>query len=245
MDTVLAQQQVPLVGFLNSASPDTYRFNADSFREGLRKAGSVEGSESRFNEAKYVREFDATDPFRTVASTASSCYFAHQAAGWRWRIMPAALAGGVDFRMVELAALIKLCHHVEALAPGSAAGMTLTDQDHTHIERAFFPSLPDSFSLALTDVALEPSGFGSCVKAIACGQTITCPDIQTDHVFDPRWRSVCLDYGLRSIQSRPVYVNGKARGTFVLAYRHARPESEWDVALMTFAADAATEALSK
>ena len=29
----------PLVGFLNSASPDTYRFNADSFREGLSQAG--------------------------------------------------------------------------------------------------------------------------------------------------------------------------------------------------------------
>jgi hypothetical protein len=26
-----AQQRTPLVGFLNSASPDTYRFNADSF----------------------------------------------------------------------------------------------------------------------------------------------------------------------------------------------------------------------
>jgi putative ABC transport system substrate-binding protein len=32
----------PLVGFLNSASPDTYRFNANSFREGLAKAGFVE-----------------------------------------------------------------------------------------------------------------------------------------------------------------------------------------------------------
>jgi hypothetical protein len=38
-----AQQTMPLVGFLNSASPDTYRFNADSFREGLTKAGFVEG----------------------------------------------------------------------------------------------------------------------------------------------------------------------------------------------------------
>src|SRR2546423_14702556 len=27
-----AQENAPLVGFLNSASPDTYRFNADSFR---------------------------------------------------------------------------------------------------------------------------------------------------------------------------------------------------------------------
>ena len=33
-----AQQPMPLVGFLNSASPETYRFNADSFREGLAKA---------------------------------------------------------------------------------------------------------------------------------------------------------------------------------------------------------------
>jgi putative ABC transport system substrate-binding protein len=45
-----AQQQMPLVGFLNSASPDTYRFNADSFREGLAKAGFVEGRNVRIEE---------------------------------------------------------------------------------------------------------------------------------------------------------------------------------------------------
>ena len=39
----LAQRQIPLVGFLNRASPDSYRFNADSFREGLAKSGFVEG----------------------------------------------------------------------------------------------------------------------------------------------------------------------------------------------------------
>src|SRR5262245_46275172 len=46
----LAQRQVPLVGFLNSASPDTYRFNADSFREGLAKAGFVEGRNVQIEE---------------------------------------------------------------------------------------------------------------------------------------------------------------------------------------------------
>jgi GAF domain-containing protein len=147
--------------------------------------------------------------------------------------------------MLDLSGLMQLCQHVEALAPGSAAGMTLTNREHTHIERALFPSLPASFSLALTDVPLEPSGFGSCVKAIASGQTITCPDIHTDKVFDARWRQVCLDYGLKSIQSRPVYVDGKARGTFVLAYKQPRPESDWDVALMKFGADAATDTLTK
>src|SRR6187549_1575785 len=48
--TALAQQQIPLVGFLNNASPDTYRFNADSFREGLARAGFVEGKNVRIEE---------------------------------------------------------------------------------------------------------------------------------------------------------------------------------------------------
>jgi hypothetical protein len=47
---VRAQQNMPLVGFLNSASPETYRFNADSFREGLAKAGFVEGRNVRIEE---------------------------------------------------------------------------------------------------------------------------------------------------------------------------------------------------
>lgn len=45
-----AQERMPLVGFLNSASPDTYRFNADSFREGLAKVGFVEGKNVRIEE---------------------------------------------------------------------------------------------------------------------------------------------------------------------------------------------------
>jgi putative ABC transport system substrate-binding protein len=45
-----AQQQMPLIGFLNSASPDSYRFNADSFREGLAKTGFIEGYNVRIEE---------------------------------------------------------------------------------------------------------------------------------------------------------------------------------------------------
>src|ERR1700756_4481640 len=57
--TALAQQQMPLVGFLNSASPDTYRFNADSFREGLTKAGFVEGRNLRIEERWARSDYDA------------------------------------------------------------------------------------------------------------------------------------------------------------------------------------------
>jgi putative ABC transport system substrate-binding protein len=41
---------VPLVGFLNAASPHTSRFNADSFRKGLRQAGFIEGQNVRIEE---------------------------------------------------------------------------------------------------------------------------------------------------------------------------------------------------
>lgn len=40
----------PLVGFLNSASAATYRFNADSFRQGLAEAGFVDGRNVRIEE---------------------------------------------------------------------------------------------------------------------------------------------------------------------------------------------------
>src|SRR5215470_12319330 len=45
-----APESVPLVGFLNSASAETYRFNADSFREGLAAAGFAEGRNVRIEE---------------------------------------------------------------------------------------------------------------------------------------------------------------------------------------------------
>jgi GAF domain-containing protein len=146
--------------------------------------------------------------------------------------------------MTNVDALRTLCLKVEGLAPGSNAGMTISNAGHTHIERALFPTLPYSFSHAITHVPLEPSDFGSCVKAIARGEPITCPDIENDELFDPRWREVCLQHGLKAIQSRPVYVKGKPMGTFVLAFRVPRPEQDWDVALMSFAADAAGQVLS-
>jgi GAF domain-containing protein len=136
-------------------------------------------------------------------------------------------------------ALISLCDRAEALAAGSIAGLTICNPSRTHIERAIFPRLPQ-YAAAITAIPLSPINFGSCVRAVACGEIITCPDIANEHRFDPRWQRLNLDHGLRSLQSRPVYLrDGKPYGTFVLAYRQPRDETHWDVALMKFAADAA------
>ena len=136
-------------------------------------------------------------------------------------------------------ALISLCDHVEALAPGSIAGLTICNPSRTHIERAVFPRLPE-FAAAIAAIPLSPSDFGSCVQAIAHGEIITCPDIAEETRFDPQWQRLCLDHGIRSLQSRPVFLRERRPyATFVLAYRRPREETDWAVALLKFAADAA------
>jgi GAF domain-containing protein len=136
-------------------------------------------------------------------------------------------------------ALISLCDRVEALAPRSIAGLTICNPSRTHIERAIFPRL-SQYAAAIAAIPLSPSDFGSCVRAVARGDIITCPDITKEQRFDPRWRRLNLDHGLRSLQSRPVYLRDRRPyGTSVLAYREPRVETDWDIALMKFAADAA------
>ena len=50
LNVVVDASNAPLVGFLNSASPATYRFHADFFRQGLAQAGFVEGRNVRIEE---------------------------------------------------------------------------------------------------------------------------------------------------------------------------------------------------
>lgn len=107
-------------------------------------------------------------------------------------------------------ALISLCDHVEALASGSIAGLTICNPSRTHIERAVFPRLPQ-FATAIRAIPLSPSDFGSCVQAIAHGEIITCHDIAEEKRFDPQWQRLCLDHGVRSLQSRPVCLSPRAQ----------------------------------
>ena len=55
----------PLVGFLNSASPVTYRFNADAFRAGLAQAGFVEGRNVRIEERWAKGDYNALPTLAT------------------------------------------------------------------------------------------------------------------------------------------------------------------------------------
>src|SRR5262245_28171034 len=107
----LAQQQIPLVGFLNSASSATYRFNADSFREGLSKAGFVEGRNVRIEERWANGDYNALNALAAelaakgvVASAATGDVASARAANGASSQSPGVLTMGGDpvrFGVVE------------------------------------------------------------------------------------------------------------------------------------------------
>ena len=81
--------------------------------------------------------------------------------------------------------------------------------------------------------------FGACTAAMDTGAIITSCDLADDSRFDEMFVRLCIDHGIRSLQSRPVYgEQRKPIGTFVMGYHEPREVRDFDVALMEFAADA-------
>jgi len=127
-----------------------------------------------------------------------------------------------------------LCMLSEEIQPGAIVGGAIIDDASATFDRAVFPSLPDSFVSSLPP---SPINVGTCAQAVCERKRVTCPNIFTETRFDAGWRRVYLDLGIQSVQSGPVFsVNGKALGTFVVAFKEPKASSSFDVELMAFGA---------
>jgi hypothetical protein len=103
--------------------------------------------------------------------------------------------------------------------PGAIVGGAIIDGASATFDRAVFPSLPDSFMSRLPPSSITPPYVGTCAR------------------FDAGWRRVYLDLGIQSVQSAPVFsFNGKALGTFVVAFNEPKTSSSFAVELMAFGA---------
>jgi hypothetical protein len=120
----------------------------------------------------------------------------------------------------------------ELFEPNTIVGYTTIDDRRpvATFQTAVYPRLPSwPFSKA-HDVPITRPYVGTCAQAICEGKTITCSNIMTETSFDPSWRAACSEFGLRSVQSAPVFgFDGHPLGTFVTASRRLRHSFDHDM----------------
>lgn len=134
---------------------------------------------------------------------------------------------------------------VETLIPGAIAGVTVVDRAAHVFESAVFPSLDPAYAAALPGLRVADKP-GSCALAVYNGEIITSPDIACDSRFQEEWRTLNLQHGIRSIQSRPILASdGASLGTFVVGFREFRAPEAFDNSVVEAGADLAALALSR
>ena len=121
-------------------------------------------------------------------------------------------------------ALDAACALAELFEPNTIVGYTTIDDRRpvATFQTAVYPRLPSwPFSKA-HDVPITRPYVGTCAQAICEGRIITCSNIATEINFNPTWRAACMQFGLRSVQSAPVFgFDGRPLGTFVTASRRS------------------------
>ena len=118
----------------------------------------------------------------------------------------------------------------EELQPGAVVGGTIIDGRSATFDRVLFPSLPASPFSTLRHSPIAPPYIGTCAQAVCEEKLVVCPDLATDTRFDAGWRRLYLGLGIQSVQSAPIFsFNGKALGTFVVAFRQPRASFDMDM----------------
>ena len=139
-----------------------------------------------------------------------------------------------------------LCVLAGEIQPGAIVGGTIIDGASATFDRAVFPGLPDSFVSRLRRSPIAPPYVGTCAKAVCERKPVTCPNISTETGFDTGWRRLLLGQGIQSVQSAPVFsFNGKALGTFVVAFNEPRAAASFDMEMMVFGVHAMRTILQK
>jgi GAF domain-containing protein len=149
-----------------------------------------------------------------------------------------------DFDLSQDESIGTLCVLAEELQPGAVVGGAIIDGRSATFDRALFPSLPASTVGTLSHSPIAPPYIGTCAQAVCEGRLVVCPDVATDTRFDAGWRRLYLGLGIQSVQSSPIFsFNGRALGTFVVAFR--QPHASFDMDMVGFGVYAMRTILQK
>ncbi|WP_276122055.1 sensor domain-containing phosphodiesterase [Pararhizobium qamdonense] len=117
--------------------------------------------------------------------------------------------------------LERLCLEVEALVPEVVCSVLSVDRGHLHPLAG--PSLPDTYSAALENLAIGPL-IGSCGAAFRT-EAVTVTDIEND----PRWanfKHLALPLGFKACWSTPICSGDRVVATFAFYFRQSRGPSD-------------------
>jgi two-component sensor histidine kinase len=122
--------------------------------------------------------------------------------------------------------LAKICRLAEAFVPGSMAGIAVLDRSGMSFEHCIIPSAP---------------GVAAGISGVEVGSG----DGEKDERFDPLWRKLDTDHGVRAIRSRSACsANGRALGSFFMAFKEGAPDP-WPEEIETIGARLAGFALER
>jgi len=136
-------------------------------------------------------------------------------------------------------AIASICKRVEALVPGCRTGVCIASPDRSKLERSIFPNLPRTFQATINDLPMGSPYIGCCTAAMDGDTVITVHDLALESRFSQLFVLTCLDHGIKSLRSRPVYGHErKPIGTFVMGYGEPSESQRFDAPFLVFAADA-------
>src|SRR5262245_3494115 len=122
-------------------------------------------------------------------------------------------------------ALVAACALAELFEPNTIVGyITIDGRGRVPtFQTAIYPRLPTWPFSKVHGVPITRPYVGTCAQAMCEGRIITCSNIATEINFNPTWRAACMQFGLRSVQSAPVFgFDGRSLGTFVTASHQSR-----------------------
>lgn len=111
---------------------------------------------------------------------------------------------------------------IEELAPEMMASILLLDEQGEHLLHGAAPSLPESYSRAISGEPIGPKA-GSCGAAAFSREPVYVEDIETDPLWE-QYRELALRHGLRACWSTPILEeksgdDQRVLGTFALYFR--------------------------
>ncbi|MBY0322756.1 MAG: hypothetical protein K2X72_28815 [Reyranella sp.] len=121
--------------------------------------------------------------------------------------------------------LVRICRLAEAFVPGGMAGVTVLDRGGMTFEHCVMPQAP-TFAAGIPGVEVGPPHAGTCAAAVFGGAPVASNDVENDERFDPLWRKLNTEHGVRAIRSRPVCsADGRALGSFFISFKEGAPAS--------------------